>query len=89
MIRSLVAAVLLAVLLSVSGCAANLISKALENGQALTPEQVEAYNKVGLDTYSCLKISGPPPSGVVVIITVPRTQPGRGINFSENCQVVR
>ena len=78
-------ALLLAILLSANGCSGFLIHQAVKAGDQLTPEQIKAYNDVGLDVWSCGTISGPPPSGAFTWITVPK---GKGsVVFGEGCRL--
>jgi len=62
----------LALFLSLTGCTGMLIGNALGQGQNLTPEQVEAYNKLGQKVYGCFMVVGPPPSGATMWIVVPK-----------------
>lgn len=80
-------AVLLALLLSANGCTGMLIGNALNQGRDLTPEQIDAYNKVGSSVYGCLLVSGPPPSGATMFIIVPKgsTSP---VKFGDGCHLL-
>lgn len=71
-----------------SGCTSMLIGNALNQGKDLTPEQIEAYNKVGSRVFSCLSVKGPAPSGATVIITVPKDSQFSP-KFGDNCQVIQ
>lgn len=72
-----------------SGCTSMLIGNALNQGKDLTPEQIEAYNKVGSRVFSCLTVKGPPPAGATVIITVPKEGATFAPKFGDNCQVIQ
>lgn len=71
------------------GCTSMLIGNALNQGKDLTPEQIEAYNKVGSRVFSCLTVKGPPPAGATVIITVPKDGTTFAPKFGDNCQVIQ
>jgi hypothetical protein len=80
-------ALFLALLLSASGCSGLLIHQAMNpKDAALTPEQIEAYSKVGADVWSCLNVAGPPPAGSLVMITAPKTAKAN-IVFGDGCRV--
>lgn len=81
-------AVLLAIPLSATGCTSMLIGNALNQGKDLTPEQIEAYNKVGSKVFSCLTVKGPPPAGATVVITTPKDSV-YAPKFGDNCQVIQ
>lgn len=84
--KPLLHAALILALLSLNGCSGLLIHQAMKT-DGLTPEQIKAYNEVGMDVYSCLTVSGPPPMGMGTWITVPK---GKGnVVFGEGCRVVR
>jgi len=70
------------------GCTLRLIDNALDHGESLTPEQIEAYNKVGSKVFSCLTIKGPPAGGVTVIITVPKESVYLP-KFGDDCRVMQ
>lgn len=80
---------LLAVLLFLlPGCALTLLKSAMDKNDNLSPEQIEAYNKVGLDVYACFEAGGPPPSGNLVFMLWPKTKDPK-VSFGPNCQIVR
>ena len=65
---------LLAVVLSLNGCAAMLISSAMNKpNEALPPETIKAYNDIGSKVFACFNLGGPPPVGTALFIIVPRT----------------
>lgn len=69
-----------------SGCSGILIHQALDKDATLTPEQIEAYAKVGSKAFSCFQLSGPPPIGSTVLITIPNDAPG-SVKFGPGCAV--
>lgn len=75
----------LGLLLSIIGCSGILLHRAPDPGD-LTPEQIEAYNKVGSKVYSCFQIAGPPPAGGSTIVTVPKETQGT-VKFLPGCQI--
>ena len=76
---------LLAVILSISGCAPFIASKEAKD---MTPEQIKAYNEQGLDVYQCLNISGPPPNGGYTLILVPK-KAKIDLAFASNCNPLK
>lgn len=79
-------ALLLAILLSATSCSGLLIHQALEQ-KDLTPEQIEAYRKVGSKVHSCLQIAGPPPAGSSSIVLLPQSS-NQIVKFGPQCQVM-
>lgn len=77
-------AMLLAVLLAVSGCAPLLTAKEAHN---MTPEQIKAYAEQGLDVYQCLNIAGPPPAGGFTFVMVPKGAKFE-VAFGSNCSLL-
>ena len=71
-------------LLLLSGCAPFLAAK---EARDMTPEQIKAYSEQGMDVYQCLNISGPPPSGGVTLLIIPREAKAE-IAFGNNCQLL-
>lgn len=79
---------LLLLLFSVPGCAFTLLKNAMDKNENLSPEQIEAYSKIGLDVYACFEVGGPPPMGNVVFMLWPKTKELKA-SFGPNCQIVR
>lgn len=52
----------------------------------LTPDQIKAYHDANVDIYTCFKVSGPPPSGGLTILTVPKGVP-TVVAFQGNCDL--
>jgi len=75
-------------ILALSGCTSMLIGNALNQGKDLTPEQLDAYNKIGSKVFSCLSVKGPPPAGATVFIIVPKDS-NAVVKFGDNCQVIQ
>lgn len=46
----------------------------LPNIKDYTPEQLEAYKDLGYDAIRCATVKGPPPSGTVTTVTVPKNR---------------
>ena len=85
-LTDLFAAMALAVGLSLSwGCAAMLMQH--QGAKDLSPEQIDAYNKVGANVFACLTVGGPPPAGNTVWVILPKGVP---INwtFGDNCHII-
>ncbi len=80
------AALLLAMFLS-AGCSGILLHHAMDQGQALSAEQVDAYNRVGAAVYGCFALAGPPPAGSTVWIIVPKGSPVN-FAFTDNCHLL-
>lgn len=57
--------------LLLSGCMVAAMSGQVARGHEFTPEQIEAYRKVGVRVYGCVTIGGPPPAGNAVFLLVP------------------
>ena len=78
-----IAGLLLALLLSVSGCVLGPIA-----AQQLTSDQMTAlqqYNQTG-DVYACGVIGGPPPLGSIIFIVVPKGTPV-DLAFPPSCPI--
>jgi len=61
-----------------------VLSGCLSRPDNLTIEQIDAYSKAGLDTYSCFQVAGPPPAGGLTHFTMPKgSQPN--LVFGPNC----
>lgn len=80
--------ILWALLILLPGCAFTLLQNALNKNENLSPEQIEAYNKIGLDVYACFEVGGPPPTGNMVFMLWPKLKAFDG-GFGPNCQIVR
>lgn len=85
--RNLLLAVALLTILALTGCTGMLIGNALGQGQNLTPEQVDTYNRIGSKVYGCFVVSGPPPSGATMWIVVPKDATVTA-KFGDNCHLV-
>ena len=88
-IQNLVMVTALVLFLSLtSGCSGFLIHQALNPKDAqLTPEQIDAYAKVGADVWSCTVIGGPPPLGSMIFITAPKTAK-MSVQFGDGCHLI-
>ena len=81
-------AFILALVLSIEGCAAMLISSAMRNpADALPPETIKAYNEVGSKVYGCVNLGGPPPVGSALFIVVPRAAEV-SVKFVDGCHLL-
>lgn len=74
-------------LLLVQGCAFNLLRKVTQP-EDITPEQIRAYNEVGLDVFMCFQISGPPPGGAMTMFLWPKNKPMSQM-FGVSCQIIQ
>jgi len=81
------AAVFLLSALALSGCPGipGLISP--NTYSELSPEQIAQLQKMQLDVYACSSFSGPPPSGRLVYIVVPRLDRKPDVRFGSDCQI--
>lgn len=84
--RYFLLAIILACLLSLS-CSGILIHHALDQGQTLSKEQIQAYREMNMDVYGCFAVAGPPPSGGTIWIIVPK---GSAVTFSisDGCRLL-
>lgn len=78
-------ALAIALLCSVSGCAGVLL-QGVDNKASLTPEQIDAYNRVGSAVYGCFQLGGPPPAGNTTWIVMPKTAT-TNLTFMSNCMI--
>lgn len=83
--RYFIAAFLLGLMLSVNGCATMLLQG--QGAANLTPEQIDAYSKIGQDVYWCFQIGGPPPVGNTTLLIMPKTVKPK-ISYGSNCQLM-
>lgn len=83
--KPLIISALLAGLLSLSGCVMGL-HKTLDYN-AMSPEQIKSLQELAMDVYSCVTISGPPPTGRAVYILVPRLDKKADVRFGEGCLI--
>lgn len=49
----------------------------LPNIKDYTPEQLKEYKDLGYDAIRCATVKGPPPSGNVTTITIPKERPAK------------
>jgi hypothetical protein len=70
-----------------SGCSSILMGSSINHGANLTPEQIEAYGKVGSAVYTCFQIGGPPPAGNTMVILIPKDKTMAFI-FGDNCHLI-
>ena len=68
-----------------SGCSGILIHQAMQQ-KDLSPEQIEAYSKVGHKVFSCFQIAGPPPNGASSAVVIPQSS-GQQVRFGPQCQI--
>lgn len=76
---------LLAVL-SLSGCVSALVGS--DAYAKLTPEQIKQMKDLQMDVYACASIAGPPPTGRVITIYVPRLDKRPDVKFGPDCQIM-
>lgn len=53
--------------------------------QALTPEQIKAFNENNEQVWSCILIAGPPPGGRITLIILPKDSAGP--SFGDGCSI--
>ena len=53
----------------------------------MSPAQIEQFQKMALDVYARSTLAGPPPSGRVVDIVVPRLDKKPDVRFGSDCQI--
>lgn len=85
-IENLIIAALIAMFLSLTGCTGVLTGNQYGRDN-LTAEQIKAYNDQGNKVYMCVQVVGPPPSGAVMHIIVPKDsvyQP----RFGDGCRIL-
>ena len=71
-----------------SGCMVAAMGNRVAMGGDFTPEQVDAYRKVGLSVYACIKVGGPPPSGNAIFILVPEGETYSPV-WGDDCHIQR
>lgn len=87
-IENLFLAACLLLFLSLNGCIGGIMGNMLAPDQNLTAEQIDAYAKIGSKVYSCFVVTGPPPSGSVIHIVVPKDATVT-FKFGDNCHLVQ
>jgi len=68
------------------GCSGISLLHQVDNGSALSPEQVRAYREMNMDVYSCIALAGPPPNNVILTIIVPKETP-QNFKFDDRCRL--
>ena len=86
--RLLLQGALLLCLYATFGCSGILLHHAIDKGQVLSQEQIQAYRDMNMDVYGCFQIGGPPPAGNTVWIVVPK-ESVVSIRFGDNCHVIQ
>lgn len=81
-LKSILAALIL------PGCMIAALSNQVAMGHEFTPEQIDAYRKVGLSVYGCVKVGGPPPSGNAIFILVPEGETYSPV-WGDDCHIQR
>lgn len=80
-IFTVLAACFIGAMLAFSGCAAQLTP---QQAQGMTPDQIEAYQKMGQKVIACAQAGGPPPIGAGSFLIVPATATG-AVVFGSDC----
>lgn len=82
------AAIILACFLSLGlpGCTLAMLHQ-IDRGQALTPEQIKAYEDAGFDVYGCFMLTGPPPLGSTSWLVVPKGSKV-SFKFGDGCRLL-
>lgn len=78
--------ILLIVFALVSGCGLTSIFGPSAYSE-MSPDQIAAMQKMQLDVYACSTLAGPPPSGRIVYIVVPRLDKKPDVRFGSDCQI--
>lgn len=83
------AVVVILIITMLSGC--SILWGNPGDAAKMTPEQIQALKERGFEVFNCTIFAGPPPSGKIINIIVPKRegQPVPPITFGENCQVIR
>ena len=68
--KQILLALMLALLLLSASCGPGGLF--LPNIKDYTPEQLEVYKDLGYDAVRCANVKGPPPSGNVTTVTIPK-----------------
>jgi len=71
-LRAIALSAMIFFLLSISGCAPGGLL--LTDSSNMTPEQMEAYQKLGYDAIRCATVQGPPGGGTVTSVTIPKNR---------------
>jgi hypothetical protein len=69
----------------VSGCVGGLTGPGAFS--ELSPDQIKAMQALEVDVYACAVVAGPPPSGKIVSVYVPRLDKKPDIKFGDNCVI--
>lgn len=67
-----------------SGCSQILTAR---EAREMSPEQIKAYAEQQMDVYQCANISGPPPSGGMTFMVVPK-HAKLELAFGNNCSLL-
>lgn len=59
----------------------------MDQGSALSPEQIRAYKDMEMDVYGCFKVGGPPPAGNTIWILVPKNSKA-AVKFGDDCHII-
>jgi len=68
-----------------SGCTAILTAR---EAREMTPEQIKAYREQQMDVYQCANLSGPPPTGGLTFMLVPKDSK-LNLAFGSNCSLLK
>ena len=80
--RTLLRTLLLLLALMTMGCAITA-----QNAASLTPEQIQALREQGHEIVKCVQIGGPPPSGNVTVLVIPKDSRAH-LKFAPNCSIL-
>ena len=69
-----------------SGCALHMIDK-ITRPEDLSPAQIKAFDEMGMATYACFVIGGPPVAGNMTMILWPRNQEFTQ-RFGPSCTII-
>jgi hypothetical protein len=77
--------IILITALFLSGCALSLFGPRAYSD--MSSEQIKALKDLQMDVYACSTISGPPPSGRITYIVVPRLDKKPDVRFTASCDI--
>ena len=78
---------LMAIGLSATGCAGMILQSMANQGELPSREKIEAIEKLGGKFFMCGQVSGPPPSGAVIWIIVPKDS-NPNFTISDGCHLL-
>lgn len=75
--------------MSVSACSGIALMRTINKTEdALSPEQIKAYQEVGHKVYGCFYLSGPAVTGSTTWLVIPVSAPAPDIRFGPTCALM-